>query len=230
MDNTSNLMEIIYNKFNDSVKVSIFSKLKTNNPIIDTILSTLVLTFMSYFVQLAYKKDLFAFLSEKNWYCNLTDKIKCCFYQKNTIHIIGKKCMMTNSYIGNPKLSLVCSDTYRAVWQNIISNHSKIIDNYAEKYLKLYPYLDKFYHFFKTKINDLSLDVIIKKFNYKNEVKVFLMKIFNNFALDHPELFTRITGWCSEPVFTLPKKDVLEILSCKTREDYVKLFQFRCIK
>ena len=77
---------------------------------------------MSYFVQLAYKKDLFAFLSERNWYCNLTDKIKCCFYQKNTIHIIGKKCMMTNSYIGNPKLSLVCSDTYRAVWQNIISN------------------------------------------------------------------------------------------------------------
>jgi hypothetical protein len=64
----------------------------------------------------------------------------------------------------------------------------------------------------------------------KNEIKVFLLKILNNFALDHPELYMMETGWCSPPEFILPKNHVLEILECKTREEYIKLFQFRSNK
>ena len=57
-----------------------------------------------------------------------------------------------------------------------------------------------------------------------NEIAVFLIKIMNNFALEHPELYMKITGWCSLPEYILPKKDVLEILECKTRKDYIRLF------
>jgi hypothetical protein len=103
------------------------------------------------------------------------------------------------------------------IWKNILSKYEKIIDNYAEKYLKLYPHLDKFYQYFKKKIKYDSL-------NHKNEIKVFLLKIMNNFALEYPELYMNETGWCSSPEYILPKKDILEILNCKTREDYIIYF------
>ena len=103
------------------------------------------------------------------------------------------------------------------IWQNILSKHEKIIDNYAEKYLKLYPYLDKFYQYFKKNIKYDSL-------HNKNDIKVFLLKILNNFALDHPNIYMNVTGWCSPPEFILPKNHVLEILNCKTRKNYYKLF------
>jgi hypothetical protein len=60
---------------------------------------------------------------------------------------------------------------------------------------------------------------------YRNDVIVFFLKIEVNFALDHPEEYAKLTGWCSAPVFTLPNKDVLEILECKTRENYFKFFK-----
>jgi len=103
------------------------------------------------------------------------------------------------------------------IWQNILSKHEKIIDNYAEKYLKLYPHLDKFYQFFKKNIKYDSL-------HHKNDIKVFLLKILNNFALDHPNIYMKVTGWCSSPEYILPKKDILEILNCKTREEYIIYF------
>ncbi len=109
------------------------------------------------------------------------------------------------------------------IWRNLMSNYGKIIDSYAEKYLKLYPNLVKFYDSFKDQIMRISLD-------FKNEENIFLLKIKNNFALDHPNEYMKITGWCSPPEFILPKKDILDILECKTKEDYVKLFQFMCNK
>ena len=48
-------MEVLYNTFNDTIKMSLFYKLKTNNPVIDAILSTIILTFMSYIVKVAYE-------------------------------------------------------------------------------------------------------------------------------------------------------------------------------
>jgi hypothetical protein len=59
---------------------------------------------------------------------------------------------------------------------------------------------------------------------YRNEIITFFHKIETNFALDYPEEYAKLTGWCSAPVFTLPKNDVLEILGCTKREDYIKLF------
>jgi hypothetical protein len=134
---------------------------------------------------------------------------------------LEKNCrMQKKKYPYEKKYSIKYNDF---VWRNLISNYGKIIDNYAEKYLKLYPNLVKFYDFFKDQIMRISLD-------FKNEENIFLLKIKNNFALDHPNEYMKITGWCSPPEFILPKKDVLDILECKTKEDYVKLFQSMCYK
>jgi hypothetical protein len=91
---------------------------------------------------------------------------------------------------------------------------------YAEKYLKLYPKLRDFY----SKLNKVELNKLNKHMRYRNDAIAFFQKIEINFALDHPQEYAKLTGWCSAPVFTLPKKDVLEILGCKTRDNYYKLF------
>jgi hypothetical protein len=110
-------------------------------------------------------------------------------------------------------------------FKTILTKHEKIIDGYAEKYLRLYPYLRNFYSLLKKSIQKLSIDKLKKGLKYRNEMITFLLKIEINFALDHPQEYAKITGWCSAPVFTLPKKDVLEILECKTRADYFKFFR-----
>ena len=115
------------------------------------------------------------------------------------------------------------------IWQTLFQNYQKIVDEYAEKYLRLYPYLRKFYYQLKKNINNFSIDSIKKKMDNKNEIAVFLLKIMNNFALDHPQEYMMVTGWCSQPEFILPTKDVLEILECKTRDNYIN-FALRNIK
>jgi len=100
-------------------------------------------------------------------------------------------------------------------WEAILKH-----PEYAEKYLKLYPKLRDFY----SKLNKVELNKLNKHMRYRNDVITFFLKIEINFALDHPEEYAKLTGWCSAPVFTLPKKEVLEILGCKTRNDYYILF------
>jgi serine/threonine protein kinase len=112
-------------------------------------------------------------------------------------------------------------------WRIIFEKHKRIVDNYAKKYLRLYPHLREFYFTLKKNIQNSSMDDIKKGINYKNDINVFFLKIENHFALEHPEEYMKITGWCSNPEYILPKKDILEILLCKTRDDYVKFFQFR---
>ena len=111
------------------------------------------------------------------------------------------------------------------IWQTLFKNHQKIIDKYAKKYLRLYPYLRKFYSQLKKNINNFSIDSIKKGINYKNDIYTFLLKIMNHFALEHPEEYMKITGWCSPPEYILPKNNIIKILECKTREDYFKFLK-----
>jgi hypothetical protein len=91
---------------------------------------------------------------------------------------------------------------------------------YAEKYLKLYPHLRKYY----SQLKKVEINHLNKHMRYRNDVIAFFLKIEMNFAVEHPEEYAKLTGWCSAPVFTLRNEDVLEILECKTRNDYYKLF------
>jgi hypothetical protein len=101
-------------------------------------------------------------------------------------------------------------------WEAVIKQYPE----YAKKYLNLYPKLRDFY----SKLNKVELNKLNKTMRYRNDAIAFFLKIEINFALDHPEEYAKLTGWCSAPEFMLPNKDVLEILDCKTRNDYYKLF------
>ena len=84
----------------------------------------------------------------------------------------------------------------------------------------MYPKFRKYY----SQLTKVELNKLNKHMRHRNEIITFFHKIEMNFALDHPKEYAKLTGWCSVPKFMLPKKDILEILECKTREDYVKLF------
>ena len=108
--------------------------------------------------------------------------------------------------------------------KNYMDNFWSVIlqrPEYAEKYLKLYPKLRDFY----SKLKKVEINKLNKHMRYRNDVIAFFQKIEVNFALDHPEEYAKLTGWCSPPKFTLPKKDVLEILGCKTRDDYFRFLK-----
>lgn len=101
-------------------------------------------------------------------------------------------------------------------WETILKQYPE----YAEKYLKLYPHLRKYY----SQLKKIEINKLNKHMKYRNDVIAFFLKIEINFALDHLEEYAKLTGWCSAPEFTLPKEEVLEILECKTRNGYFKLF------
>ena len=113
--------DMIYRTFNDAVRISIFSKISTNNPIIDTILSTIILTTMSYIIKIAYENNFTSSLSYYSIY-NIKDSIKSLLYKKNVIVIEGKKCIGVNNYSSQISVSSIFSDRFKAAWFNIINN------------------------------------------------------------------------------------------------------------
>jgi serine/threonine protein kinase len=146
----------------------------------------------------AYSND-----SEEYYFLDLT---KSLFYVLQNRPKLEKNCRLQKK-----KFPYEIKKKYEEdVWEMLFQKYEKIIDAYAEKYLRLYPNLRKSYLEFKKGGGSNKNDMMIQ------------LKIMNNFAIDHPEEYMKVTGWCSPPEFTLPKKDILEILGCKTRDNYFK--------
>ena len=70
-------MNTIYTTFNDMIKMSLFSKIRTNNPVIDSIISTIILTFMSYIVKVLYEYN--SELTFSIFEINIIEKLKYCY-------------------------------------------------------------------------------------------------------------------------------------------------------
>jgi serine/threonine protein kinase len=145
--------------------------------------------------------------SEEYYFLDLT---KSLFYILQNSPKLEKNCRLQKK-----KLPYEIKKKYEEdVWKILFQKYEKIIDAYAEKYLLLYPNLRKSYLEFKKGGG-----------SKKNDMSVFRIKIINNFALEHPQEYMKVTGWCSPPEFILPNEDVLEILGCKTRDDYFKFLK-----
>ena len=145
--------------------------------------------------------------SEEYYFLDLT---KSLFYILQNAPKLEKNCRLQKK-----KFPYEVKKKYEEeIWETLFQKYEKIIDAYAEKYLRLYPNLRKSYLEFKKGGG-----------SNKNDMSVFRIKIINNFMLDHPQEYMKVTGWCSPPEFILPKKDVLEILGCKTRDDYFKFLK-----
>jgi hypothetical protein len=128
MIGSSPLIDTVNKISDDSVKMAIFSKIKTGNVVFDTVISTIILTLMSYFVKLMYMSSL-----ESNFKLteiDFTEDFKNIFYKKNKIIMSGKKCSTVN-YFCAPVVSSVFGDRFKAVWEKIITdieNNSTIFE------------------------------------------------------------------------------------------------------
>lgn len=117
------IIETIKNRFEDSVKMAIFSKFKTNNTILDTIITTIILSTVGYIINYLYDKN------NKTFYLSFTEII-CFFYKKNQLIYEGKISYVTSGYSLQYTITSNYSDRFKAIWNYIINN----IDNNTSIY------------------------------------------------------------------------------------------------
>jgi hypothetical protein len=113
--------------------MTIFNKIKTNNPIIDTILSTVILTFLGYLLNV-FSESNFIFTKLISFE-NLYDL----YYKKNVIELEGKTSSTTSIYNMSHCVSATYSRRFKALWlhitNNIEGNHTinKIKESYSTR-------------------------------------------------------------------------------------------------
>lgn len=109
--------------------------------------------------------------------------------------------------------------------KKLFLENKKILNKYAEKYLRIHPeakelYMDVVKNIDKVeKMSDLTRGRD-PDYHFRN----LLNKMEYNFALDYPKKYMKMMGWCSLPRFNLSKKDVVKILESKNYKDYIKYF------
>ena len=117
-------MESMLQSFQHTMKMLVFNQLKTNDPFIDAILTTLVFTAMAKIVH--YFNTQF----DCN-YRKIQDTCLYYLYTSNKITISGKNCTVPSSY-GEFYVSSVYSDRFNAVLQYIIHNTNNSIHEMKE--------------------------------------------------------------------------------------------------
>jgi len=104
--------------------------------------------------------------------------------------------------------------------KKIFVNYPDFIEKYLDYYVKFFPNSKKLIDELKSQItNNSNLSYI----GNENDiyVKFVLERIDMRFALEHPKKWKKIMGWCSEPKFILPKKDILEIMEQNTPRKFI---------
>ena len=116
------IMDTINRITNDSIRMSLFNKIKTGNVVFDTIITTLSLTLMSYIVKVLYEASFDSDFKFRE--INIKETLKYWFYKKNMITMSGKKCSSINYHCA-PIVSSAFGDRFKAVWNEIIKNIDK---------------------------------------------------------------------------------------------------------
>jgi hypothetical protein len=107
----------IQKTFQESMKLSFHSYFKTGNPIIDTILSTVILTIISYFMNLSYQINIKTFSIY-----NMYDDIKSFFFTRNSIIYEGKQSYIIARYETSPVITTCFTDSFKALLNDIIKH------------------------------------------------------------------------------------------------------------
>ena len=186
MNSKNDIIDYIYNTFNDIVKIKIFSSIKTNNPIFDTILSTIMLTFMSYIVNFLHKKNILdGFFNIKLY--NIYDMIKSIFLKKNIIIIEGKKCLTNCIYSSTVSESALFSDRFKAVWAYIVTNIDTNLTVFSIK--EMYSVNKTTSHFDKNNsikdITDLFIVSQNSSFLFNKELQIYATADFDTENTDN---------------------------------------------
>lgn len=114
---SNNIMNYIESTKNHVTRLILFNTIKTGNPIIDTIITTLILSIFSWFVSWVYDNHI-----DKIFYNFSFDDFKSLFFKKNTIIIEGRRSAIVSPYSFSQNISAVYSDRFKAIWNYIIKN------------------------------------------------------------------------------------------------------------
>ena len=109
------VIESLNTTFHNIFKMTIFNNIKTNNPLIDTFLSTIVLTFIGYVLNT---------LNETSFSINYLfeiDSIAHLLYRPNVIKLEGKRSSTVCNYNGS-NITANYSNRFKAFWNYIINN------------------------------------------------------------------------------------------------------------
>ena len=132
----------------------IFDKFKTGDPIIDAIMTTIVLTFFTYLFQYFNGKimDLIYILNDLKY------DFKSWFNRKYIIEYDGKIALTTNFYDSRLNQTNSFSDRFKALWKHIIQN---IGDNDSINFIKDYSFVNPSYC--DEEKRDLGIYMVIQK-------------------------------------------------------------------
>ena len=113
----SKLMNYINLTKNHVIEFVLFNNIKTGNPIVDTFLTTIILSIFSLFTSWIYDNKI------HNMMTNLSfDDLKFLFYKKNTVTIEGRRSSSTTIFSGSYNISSSYSDRFKAIFNYIILN------------------------------------------------------------------------------------------------------------
>ena len=103
-----------------AMKMKVISFFKTDNVIIDSILSVIAMSVIGYIMNYIYEYRLDRLLTSLSF-----DKIKCLFYKKNVVILEGKKSSTTSAYSHTLTTTSSYSARFKAIWNYIINNIEK---------------------------------------------------------------------------------------------------------
>jgi hypothetical protein len=101
-------------------RMIMFNTIRTDDPIIDAFLTTLVLGFFSWFISWIYDNGIDLYIRNFS-----LDDIKAYFWKKNSIIIEGKRSSTVSAYNSSLCVCSAYSDRFKALWNYIINNIEK---------------------------------------------------------------------------------------------------------
>jgi len=146
---------------NDIVRMNILSNMKTNNSFIDLLLSSALLTLLSFLLS-----KFTDFEIDINIY-SIADRIKSFFYKKNVLIFEGKRNTM-NLY-GATVITCTFTDRFKSLWEDVIATIA--VNNTITEVSELASQLDK------EMKDDVNLFIVSQKrrFIYNKELEIYAM-------------------------------------------------------
>ena len=169
--NVSSFISSIQNNYMNVTKMAIFNYFKTNNPIIDTILSTIMISLFGIIINNIYENNL-----DQLIYNLSINNIKSFFYKKNCIIIEGKKSSFMCKYNSNYTISAAYSLRFKAMWEYIINNIDKndTINQIKESHSSYTAYNS---YTFRNNTKNEDIFIVCQKTDFKIDNNIYVNTI-----------------------------------------------------
>lgn len=109
--------DVFQRSMQDTMRLSLLSYFKSGNPIIDALLSTMMLTAISYIMKLVVDNTYHSFSIY-----DIKDTILSYFYKRNSITYEGKHSFVIAKYETSPVITTCFTDSFKALLADVISN------------------------------------------------------------------------------------------------------------